>query len=110
MECLGCIAGCLVCLLEDQDLCEVCQPPLLIMNQTCVAICPLTYGPSYDGTRCEPQGELPVIYFPLLILTGLALVIAIGGKCSSKNVFGLHRKLLSFYALAGVVDVLAIWA
>jgi hypothetical protein len=53
---------------------------------------------------------LPIIYFPLMILTALSGIIAIGGQWSSKNVAGLHRKLLSFYAMAGLIDALAIWA
>jgi hypothetical protein len=52
---------------------------------------------------------LPVIWFPLCILTALAGAISVGGEYSSKNVFGLHRKVISFYALVGVIDGLAIY-
>lgn len=43
-------------------------------------------------------------------MTGLAGAIAIGGEFSSKNVFGLHRKIISFYALVGIIDGLALYA
>jgi uncharacterized membrane protein len=46
----------------------------------------------------------------MTILTVLTAFISIFGKCSSKNVSGQHRPLLSFYAMSGVFDVLAIWA
>ena len=84
--------------------------PLLLFNQTCVGACPAGYRENFEGTECEPAGELPVIYFPVMILMVLALVIAIGGQYSSKNVFRQHRVLLSFYAMAGLADILAMWA
>jgi len=40
----------------------------------------------------------------------LAATISIGGEFSSKNVFGLHRKVIAFYSLVGVIDGLAIYA
>jgi len=64
------------------------MPPLLLLNETCYAQCPTGYRASFDGTFCEVATDIPVIYFPLMILTALALVISIGGKWSSKNVFG----------------------
>ena len=42
-------------------------------------------------------------------MAGLAGLISIGGKYSSKNLSGQHRRLLSFYAMLGVIDVLAMW-
>jgi hypothetical protein len=45
----------------------------------------------------------------MTILMILAGIICIGGKYSSKNVSGQHRRLLSFYAITGIADVLAIW-
>jgi len=86
------------------------MPPLLLYNQTCVGACPQGFRENFEGTVCEPAGELPIIYFPCMILLFLALIIAIGGKFSSKNVYGQHRVLLSFYAMGGIADGLAIWA
>ena len=75
-----------------------------------MASCPLGWRPDFNGVACEPEGDLPVVYYPVLILSILAAAIAIGGQYSSKNVFQQHRKLLSFYALLGLLDVLAMWA
>jgi len=109
-RCLGCISGCLVCDKDDQEICYDCKDPLLLHEKKCLGACPDGFRPSFDGKTCEQEGDIPVIYFPLLILTALALAISIGGEYSSKNVFGQHRKLLSFYAMVGVIDALALWA
>jgi hypothetical protein len=45
----------------------------------------------------------------MLLLTILAWVICWGGQYSSKNVQKEHKKLLSFYALLGPIDGLALW-
>jgi hypothetical protein len=58
---------------------------------------------------CEKETENTVIYFPLLIMAGLAGLISVGGKYSSKNVSGQHRRLLSFYAFLSLIDVAAMW-
>jgi len=44
-----------------------------------------------------------------MVMVALAAIISIGGTFSSKNVFGLHRRFLSFYALMGLIDVAAMW-
>jgi hypothetical protein len=108
-RCLGCIAGCLICDIEDQEICYECEQGLLLHDQKCLGSCPDGFRPAFDGTTCEIEGELPVIWFPLCILTGLAAAISVGGEFSSKNVFGLHRKMVAFYALVGVIDGLAIY-
>jgi hypothetical protein len=117
MKCKGCNSGCKVCQLENIDLCEICEPPLLLLwdknttkaGGTCVASCPTGFRASFDKTKCNPEGEIPVIWFPATILTILTGVICIGGTYSSKNVSGEHRVLLSFYSITGIADVLAIW-
>ena len=110
MKCLGCISGCEICEVENTDLCITCIWPLLLLNQTCYAQCPVGYRSSWTGTYCEPSNDLPVVYFPLQILLGLVLLVSIGGKYSSKNVFGQHRIILSFYAISGLIDVIALWS
>jgi hypothetical protein len=80
-----------------------------LLGGKCLGACPDGHRVSFDGKRCEPEKDLPVVWFPFLILTLLAGAIAIGGEFSSKNVFGLHRKLTSFYAMLGLIDVLAMW-
>lgn len=109
-RCKGCQAGCLKCSEKDQKICLECDSNLYLHKDRCFPQCPDKFRPSFDGKRCEPEGELPVIFFPLGILCLLAGAIAFGGQFSSKNVFGLHRKLLSFYAMVGVIDSLAMWA
>lgn len=52
---------------------------------------------------------MDVIHIPLLIFAALIFVICVSGKYSSKNIYGLHNVFLSFYALAGCIDVLALW-
>lgn len=110
MRCLGCIAGCLVCDIDDQEKCYECEQGLLLHESKCLGSCPDGFRPTFDGRECEVEGELPVIWFPLTILTLLAGAISIGGEFSSKNVFGLHRKVIAFYALVGVIDGLSIYA
>lgn len=83
---------------------------LVLHEKKCLGACPDGFRPTFDGKTCEVEGELPVIWFPLTILTGLAAAISIGGEFSSKNVFGLHRKVIAFYAIVGVLDGLAIYA
>jgi hypothetical protein len=109
-RCKGCQAGCLKCSEKDQKICLECDSNLYLHKDRCFPQCPDKFRPSFDGKRCEPEGELPVIFFPLGILCLLAGAIAFGGQFSSKNVFGLHRKLLSFYAMVGVIDCLSMWA
>jgi hypothetical protein len=81
-----------------------------LLNSTCLPQCPDGYRENFLRTRCDPATDVPVIYFPFLILTALVYLIAWMGKKSSKNISGQHRVLLSFYALAGFIDVLAMWA
>ena len=109
-RCLGCQAGCIKCSEKDQDICLECDTLLYLHLDRCRPQCPEKFRPSFDGKRCEPEGELPVIFFPLGILCLLAGAISFGGQFSSKNVFGLHRKLLSFYAMIGVIDVMCMWS
>jgi hypothetical protein len=109
-RCLGCASGCRICDLADRDICIVCQRPLLLLNSTCVPQCPEGYRANFLRTQCDPATEVPVIYFPFLILTVLLFLIAWMGKKSSKNISGQHRVLLSFYSLAGFIDVLTMWA
>ena len=42
-------------------------------------------------------------------MAGLAGLISVGGKYSSKNVSGQHRRLLSFYSFLSLIDVAAMW-
>jgi hypothetical protein len=39
----------------------------------------------------------------------LAGTVSVGGKYSSKNISGQHKRLMSFYAFFGVIDVIAMW-
>jgi hypothetical protein len=110
MRCLGCSSDCLKCDIVDRDICYICDNSLLLHETKCVAACPDGFRPNFDDTKCEPEGEIKYIQFPLIILAILAGVIAVGGQYSSKNVFGLHRKMLSFYAMVGIIDALAMWA
>lgn len=45
----------------------------------------------------------------MTLMTILAWVICYGGKYSSKNVQRQHKVLLSFYALLGPIDAVALW-
>lgn len=111
-RCLGCASGCEVCDVKDTNKCYKCtrNPNLLLFNHTCVAQCPEGYRENFFRTACDLATEVPVIYFPFMILTALVFLIAWMGKKSSKNISGQHRVLLSFYSLAGLIDVVAIWA
>lgn len=109
-RCLGCASGCRICQLADQDICIVCQRPLLLLNSTCVPICPDGYRANFLRTQCDEANDVPVIYFPFLILTALVFLISWMGKKSSKNISGQHRVILSFYCLAAFIDVMSIWA
>ena len=75
----------------------------------CMSQCPELYRPNFDRTECEPETDITHIPFPLLTLVCFAAAAAYGGQYSSKNqVTKAHRKMLSFYAFLGLIDVLAI--
>ena len=76
------------CDLADQEICFQCERQLLLFNSTCVPQCPPGYREDFFRTRCDPATDVPVIYFPFLILTALLFLIAWMGKKSSKNVSG----------------------
>lgn len=108
--CEGCIDGCAVCDAPNPKKCFECNEGLLLQpDDSCQGTCPNGYRENFRGTRCDKEKENTVIYFPLCIMAALALIISIGGKYSSKNVSGQHRVLLSFYAVLGLIDVLAMW-
>lgn len=110
-RCIGCIDGCDICEEKNPKKCIECKQGLLLQPDfSCQGTCPDGYRENFRGTKCEKETENTVIYFPLCIMAALAGIIAIGGKYSSKNVSGQHRRLLSFYAMLGVVDVMAMWA
>lgn len=110
-RCEGCIDGCDVCKESNPLECITCTEGLLLQpDKSCQAVCSEGYAPNFRQTVCEKIQETTVIYFPLCIMAALAGIISIGGKYSSKNVSGQHRRLLSFYSMLGVIDVLAMWA
>lgn len=108
-KCIGCISGCDRCKLEDTNACLKCKFPLLLLNETCYAQCPLGYRNNFWNTRCVVDEDLKFMWFPQIILTVLALAVCVAGKYSSKNVFGQHRIFLSFYSLTGLIDALTMW-
>lgn len=109
-RCLGCIDGCDVCKEANPKHCIECKQGLLLQpDLSCQGTCPDGYRENFRGTKCEKETENTVIYFPLCIMAALAGIISIGGKYSSKNVSGQHRRLLSFYAMLGIIDVMAMW-
>ena len=60
-------------------------------------------------TECVPSKDIPVVYNPILIMVALNVCLAIGGKYSSKNIYGQHRVMLTLYSLCGLVDTLGMW-
>jgi hypothetical protein len=109
-ECVGCIDGCTRCESSNPKQCYECNEGLLLQpDDSCQGTCPNGYRENFRRTKCEKEKENTVIYFPLCIMAALALIISIGGKYSSKNVSGQHKRLLSFYAFMGPIDVLAMW-
>ena len=89
--------------------CET-NPLLFLHNEKCVAQCPPKWRPALFENECVEETEVPVIYFPLMIMTLLMAIIAYAGQYSSKLLDQRnHRKLISFYALTGVIDVLAMY-
>lgn len=111
MRCLACNNGCLECKQENTNICLRCDTELLLHKGKCMSQCPELYRPNFDKTKCEPETDITHIPFPILILVALAAATAYGGQYSSKNqITRAHRKMLSFYAFLGVLDVLAIWA
>lgn len=110
MKCLGCQSGCITCSRDDQSICLECYRPLFLFNSKCIAQCPKGYRPSFLGDTCVVESDVPVVYFPLMILTVLAAIIAWAGQFSSRLTNpDLHKKLLTFYALTGLIDVIAMW-
>ena len=110
MVCVGCNNDCLECEVHDPDTCLVCEPPWLLHEGNCTVACPEeTHEPNRAETECVVKTELGYIPCPFMVMVALAAVISIGGTFSSKNVFGLHRRFLSFYALMGLIDVAAMW-
>ena len=108
-ECTACVSGCETCKLTDTNACLKCSFPLLLLDNNCYAQCPLGYRANFWRTQCYLDEPIKVVYMPWSMLAALILVVCIAGKWSSKNLFGQHRILLSFYSLAGVIDVLVIW-
>lgn len=108
--CVGCIDGCAKCEEKDPKICIECDTNLLLQPDfSCQGTCPNGYRENFRGTVCEKEKEYTTIYFPMCIMAALAAAISVGGKYSSKNVSGQHRRLLSWYSMLGVVDVLAMW-
>jgi len=111
MECKACQTGCLECKHESPDTCLRCEVDLLLFKGRCMSQCPELFRPNFDSTKCVAVTSITHIPFPILILVVLAGATAYGGQYSSKNqVTRAHRKMLSFFAFLGVLDVLAIWA
>lgn len=111
-KCLNCESGCVTCSKQDQSKCLKCEtnPLLFLHNEKCVAQCPPKWRPALFENECVEETEVPVIYFPLMIMTLLMAIIAYAGQYSSKLLDQRnHRKLISFYALTGVIDVLAMY-
>lgn len=107
---MGCQSGCITCSRDDQSKCLECYRPLYLFNSKCIAQCPKGYRPSFLGDTCVVESDVPVVYFPLMILTLLAAVISWAGQYSSRLTNpDLHKKLLTFYALTGLIDVIAMW-
>lgn len=80
-KCIGCTSGCLRCKHNDPNYCLNCASPLLLFttkdkkNATCKRICPTGYVPNFFGTECIPEGQLPIIWFPMTLFTILAYAI-----------------------------------
>jgi len=111
-KCLNCESGCVTCSKQDQSKCLKCEtnPLLFLHNEKCVAQCPPKWRPALFENECVEETEVPVIYFPLMIMTLLMAIIAYAGQYSSKLLDQRnHRKLISFNALTGVIDVLAMY-
>lgn len=118
-ECVPCKAeGCVDCTVQDpadcdlldvDQVCYACDDGFLLhLDAECVISCPAGYQSDFWETRCEPA-KAGVFWFPLTQLSLLFIAVALTGQCSAKNVTGEHKRLLSFYALMGVLDTLSIW-
>lgn len=111
MKCKACQTGCLECKHEDESICLRCEQDLLLFKGRCMSQCPELFRPNFENTKCVAVTSITHIPFPILILVVLAGATAYGGQYSSKNQHTrAHRKMLSFFAFLGVLDVLAIWA
>jgi hypothetical protein len=125
-RCIGCIDGCDVCEESNPNRCLECKPGLLLQPDiyedgriSCQGTCPprtnvngrwVEFMENFRGTRCIEVDDSAVwVYFPCCIFAALCGIISIGGKYSSKNVSGQHRRLLSFYSFVALFDVAAIW-
>ena len=107
-KCIGCGPGCDVCTRDNpRTHCLKCSSDpikLYLFNKTCVSSCPDGYVINFLATECISAMQTPVVWFPCTLLMFFCFIIAYCGYHSSRNVTKQHRRLLSFYALMGVVD------